>query len=111
MQIIPFKLPAAFQEQITLSSVIFLLYFRWNAMNQYWVMNIYDRNDQSILLGIKIVTNYNLTAQFAARTGMPKGDIICQNILGLWTDIQRFDMGETTELMYYIAGEVQEDIT
>jgi hypothetical protein len=109
MQIIPFKEPAAFQQQITLTSVIFILYFRWNAMNQYWVMNIYDRNDQPILLGVKVVTNFNLTAQFAALTGMPSGDILCQNLLGLWDTIQRFDMGQTTEIIYYEPGELKVD--
>lgn len=109
MQIIPFKEPAAFQQQITLTSVIFILYFRWNAMNQYWVMNIYDRNDQPILLGVKVVTNFNLTAQFAALTGMPSGDILCQNLLGLWDTIQRFDMGQTTEILYYEPGELKVD--
>ena len=109
MQIIPFKEPAAFQQQITLTSVIFILYFRWNAMNQYWVMNIYDRNDQPILLGVMVVTNFNLTAQFAALTGMPSGDILCQNLLGLWDTIQRFDMGQTTEIIYYEPGELKVD--
>ncbi len=107
MQIIPFKEPAAWQNQITLSSVIFLIYFRWNAMNQYWVMNIYDRNDTPILLGVKVVTNYDLTIQFAAILGMPAGDIVCQNIINEWIDIGRFDMGVTTELIYYEVGELQ----
>ena len=106
MQIIPFKEPSAWQNQITLSSVIFLLYFRWNAMNQYWVMNIFDRNDTPILLGVKVVTNYDLTIQFAALLGMPVGDIVCQNIINEWVDIGRFDMGETTELIYYDQGEL-----
>lgn len=107
MQIIPFKQPAAFQEQITLDSTIFILYFRWNALNQYWIMNIYDRNDQPILVGVKVVNNFNLTAQFSALPGMPKGDILCQNILGLWETIQRFDMGQTNEIIYYVSGELK----
>lgn len=107
MQIIPFKEPAAFQQQITLSSVIFLIYFRWNALNAYWVMNIYDRNDDPILLGVKVVNNFNLTNQFSAIAGMPQGDILCQNILGFWDTIQRFDMGQTTEIIYYVNGELE----
>lgn len=106
MQIIPFKEPPAWQAQITLTGTIFLLYFSWNAMNEYWVMNIFDRNDSPILLGVKVVTNFDLTAQFAAITGMPQGNIVCQNILGLWDVIQRFDMGQTTELIYYEPGEL-----
>ncbi len=106
MQIIPFKEPASWQAQITLTNVIFLLSFKWNAMNKYWVMNIFNRNSEPVLLGVKIVTNYNLTVPFVV-TGMPAGDIICQNILGNWNDIQRFDMGQTTELMYYEPNELE----
>lgn len=106
MQIIPFKEPAAWNAQITLSGVIFQLYFKWNSLNQYWVMSIYNRNSEPILLGVKVVSNYDLTEQFVA-LGMPEGDIICQNIIGLWGDILRFDMGETTELLYYEDGEVE----
>jgi len=107
MQIIPFKEPAAWQAQITLTSVIFILYFKWNALNKYWVMNINNRNYEPILLGVKVVPNFNLTAQFAAIQDMPFGDILCQNILDQWGDIERFDMGETTELIYYEAGEIE----
>lgn len=106
MQIIPFKEPAAWQAQITLTGVIFILSFKWNALNKYWVMNIYNRNSEPILLGVKIVTNYNLTAPFVV-TGMPEGDIICQNILGNWNDIERFEMGQTNDLMYYEPNELE----
>lgn len=106
MQIIPFKESAAWKAQITLSGVIYILFFKWNALNKYWVMNIYDRNESPILLGVKIVTNYNLTEQFVI-LGMPPGDVICQNILGNWNDIQRFDMGETTEIIYYENAELE----
>lgn len=107
MQIIPFKEPAAWQAQITLTSVIFVLYFRWNAMNRFWVMNIFDSNDQPILLGVKVVTNFDLTSQFSAITGMPLGDILCQNIIQDWNTIERFDMGQTNELIYYEPGELE----
>lgn len=110
MQIIPFKEPASWQAQITLSNIVYILYFRWNAMNEYWVMNIYNLNSEPIVLGIKVVTNYNLTAQFVA-TGMPPGDILCQNIINQWDDIKRFDMGVTTELVYYEAGEIEATVT
>jgi hypothetical protein len=106
MQIIPFKEPAAWSEQINLTNSVFIFYFRWNALNKYWVMNIYDQNNAPILLGVKIVTNYDLTKQFVV-SGLPAGDIICQNILNEWIDIGRFDMGQTNELIYYEPGEVE----
>jgi len=109
MQIIPFKEPAAWYEQITLTNSLFNFYFRWNALNGYWVMNISDQNNVPILLGVKIVTNFDLTKQFVV-SGMPAGDIICQNVLNEWSDILRFQMGQTNELFYYEPGEVEATI-
>lgn len=106
MQIIPFKEPAAWSEQVNLTNSVFLFYFRWNALNRYWVMNIYNQDNIPIVLGIKIVTNYDLTKQFVVM-GMPAGDIICQNILNKWDDIERFQMGQTNELIYYEPGELE----
>lgn len=124
MQIIPFKEPAAWEAQITLTNVIFNLRFQWNALNKYWVMSIYSRNDDPILLGVKVVVNWNLTGQFVT-VGMPAGDIVCQNILGLvqvtqpngsiqfqlppesFRKIERFDMGDVDELFYYEPGELE----
>ena len=105
MNIIPFKEPGAWQIQIILSNVIYILQFKWNALNSYWVMNILNQNAEPIVQGIKVVTNYDLTAQFPL-LGMPSGDILCQNILNEWFDIQRISMGETNELVYYEPGEL-----
>ena len=110
MQIIPFKEPAAWEAQITLTDVIFNLRFKWNALNAYWVMSIYSRNDEPILLGVKVVVNWNLTGQFVT-VGMPDGDIVCQNVLGGFQKIMRFDMGEIDELFYYEAGELEALVT
>lgn len=104
MQIIPFKEPAQWQQQIELDSQTFVLSFRWNAMNEYWVMDILTRDLDPIILGIKIVCNYDLTAQYAT-DGKPKGDIVCENIIGGQGKIQRFDIGAIAELIYYTQGE------
>ena len=104
MQIIPFKEPSQWQEQIELGSQTYVLSFSWNAMNEYWVMDILTRDLAPIILGIKIVANYNLTNQFSAN-GKPAGDIVCANIIGERGKIQRNDMGEIAELIYYAQGE------
>ncbi len=106
MQIIPFKEAASWTMQITLTNQIFNLAFVWNALNQYWIMSIYDRNQNPIVVGIKVVPNFDLTSQFV-NVNLPLGDIVCQNILDKWTDIARFDMGETTELIYYEPNELE----
>ena len=104
MQIIPFKEPSQWQEQIELGSQTFILSFGWNAINEYWVMDILTRDLEPIILGIKVVANYDLTAQYVAK-GKPSGDIVCENIIGGQGKIQRYDMGEVAELIYYTLGE------
>ena len=78
MQIIPFKEPSQWQEQIELGSQTFVLSFSWNAMNEYWVMDILTRDLVPIILGIKVVANYDLTAQYvqmASRTAISSAKI------------------------------------
>ena len=105
MFIIPFRDPAYWKEQITLDNEIFVLYFKWNALNEFWVMDIYNRDEDPIILGIKIVPNYNLLAAYT-QINQPKGDIICQNIVGSFDEISRFDMSQKFELVYYNQGEL-----
>lgn len=106
MQIIPFKEPASWREQITLDGSIFVLEFYWNALNEFWNMNIYDRDLNPIIYGITIVPNYPLLAQYSV-LGKPLGEIICQNIVGGTDVIRRFDMSQRFELVYYSEGELQ----
>lgn len=106
MQIIPFKEPSNWQEQIELSGVIFVLEFNWNALNEFWSMNIYNRDKQPIILGITIVPNFPLLASYTV-IGKPLGDIVCQNIVGGSDVIRRFDMSQKFELVYYADGELE----
>lgn len=106
MELIPFKLPAQWRASITLDNIQFNLIFRWNAMNQYWVMDILTSEDEPVIFGVKLVTNYNLLAQYSMNN-KPPGNILCQNIVGQWIAIRRYDMGQTTELVYYIKGELE----
>ena len=106
MQIIPFKEPSNWKEQIELSGVIFVLEFTWNALNEFWVMDIFNRDEVPIIYGIKIVPSFPLLAGYTA-IGKPTGEIICQNIVGGNDIIGRFDMSQKFELVYYEAGELE----
>ena len=105
MEIIPFKENAQWKQQIELNNETFILSFKWNALNEYWSMNIYDQNESPLVLGIKIVTQFNLTEQLV-QSGMPQGDILCQNIIGGFEKIKRNDMGLTNELVFFETGEI-----
>lgn len=105
MQIIPSKTDSQYRQQVELNSETFILAYQWNALNEYWSLNIFDGNLAPIALGIKLVTQWNLTEQIV-QSGMPNGDILCQNIVGSFEKIQRNDMGQTNELVFYAEGEL-----
>lgn len=107
MRIIPFKEPAQWKEQLQLDGVVFYFVFKWNALNEFWVMDIYNVDELPLILGIKIVPLYNLLEQYTV-FGKPRGDIICQNIVGSQDTISRFDMSQKFELIYYSIGELKE---
>jgi hypothetical protein len=107
MEIIPFKTPSQWREQITLGNIPYILRFKWNALNEFWSMDVLDGDENFIVVGVKIVTNWNLLEQYSMLE-KPLGDIICQNIIGGNGKIQRYDMNSTTELIYYALNELEE---
>lgn len=106
MQLIPFKQPSQWRANINLDNVPYNLTFNWNAMNEYWVMDVSTNENVPVIVGVKIVANYNLLAQYSMDL-KPAGDILCQNIVGGWETIRRFDMGQVDELVYYATGELE----
>lgn len=105
MEMIPFKEPACWSMQITLDRIIYFLEFKWNALNEFWVMNILTSQKVPLILGIKIVPSYNLLAAYTV-FGQPPGAIICQNIVDTVEGIGRFDMSQKFQLVYYTEAEV-----
>lgn len=109
MQIIPFKEASSFIEQITLSGTIFVLRFNWNSLNEFWSMDIQNRDEEPIIMGIKIVPNYPLLAQYTDNN-LPSGEIVCQNIVRSPDGIGRFDIGQKFLLVYYEEGELETEL-
>ena len=106
MLIIPFKEPSNWQMQIELTGQIFVMNFTWNALNEFWTMDILNRDDEPLLYGIKIVPNFLLLEPFTV-IGKPLGQIICQNIVNSTDSISRFDMNQKFQLVYYEPGELE----
>lgn len=106
MLIIPFRDPAQWQEQIELTGVSFILVFTWNALNSFWGMDIYNRDEEPLILGIKIVPNYPLLQAYTV-FGMPAGEIVCQNVVNAPQEIKRFDMAQKFQLVYYEPAELE----
>lgn len=107
MQIIPFKDPSSWREQIQLTGSIYFLQFTWNALNEFWTMDVLDNGENRLLVGIKIVVNVSLLSSYAS-FGLPAGDIVCQNIVSSDDEIRRFDMSQKFLLIYYEPNEISQ---
>jgi hypothetical protein len=106
VDIIPFKKPAQWRQEIELDGALFILRFKWNALNEFWTMDVLDGDENPIVYGVKVVVNWNLLEQYS-KTEKPAGDILCQNIVGGFDKIQRYDMNRVAELVYYAQGELE----
>ena len=106
MLIMPFRDPAAWTMQIELDNIVYFLSFAWNALNEFWTMDIANSDQDPLIVGIKIVPNYPLLAAFTV-FGKPPGEIICQNVVNAPDTISRFDMSQKFELIYYFEGELE----
>lgn len=105
MLIIPFRNTASWRQQIQLEGVIFFLAFKWNALNEFWTMDIFNINEEPLIYGIKIVPDFPLLS-FVNVLGMPRGNIICQNVVNGENIIKRFDMNQKFALFYYSEIEI-----
>jgi len=74
ISIIPFKPLPSFIEEITLGEVPFILYFNWNSRGLFWTLDILDREENDIIIGIKLVNQYELLGMFA-ESNLPKGKL------------------------------------
>lgn len=63
-----------------LATEVFRLRFTWNQRESSWYMDILDIDDNNIMLGVKLVANYQLLLQYKAMAELPKGDFIMMDL-------------------------------
>lgn len=75
MAIVTIPIPdlPAFVEELVIADIPYRIAMHWNTRGQFWVLSIYDRTGNPIVVGIKLVTFYALTQQYKARD-IPEGE-------------------------------------
>lgn len=94
----------AYDFQVELDGVLFTLGFSFNARANYWVMDIFDSNDNPILVGIRVITGWLLSDRFVME-GLPAGDFFIFDSSGKSEDPTMNDFSITKLLMYADAAE------
>jgi hypothetical protein len=89
--VVPFFDAPSFQEEITLENVVFSFTFSWNSYGSFWTLSIFDRDLNPIVLGVRLVLNYELL-KMHPRVTMPKGELYVVDIKEGLTDISYEDL-------------------
>jgi hypothetical protein len=75
----------------------------WNSRMGYWTISLYDDTGTPIVLGVKVVINYELTALF--QDYLP-GLITALRSSEDGRRIERFEIGDTVQLIYTPEAEI-----
>lgn len=105
MIIIPFAEFPAFRQSLTLEGVSYIFSFVWNTRDNAWTMSIYDDQNEPLVLGIRIVLNYELIGQYQ-HLEIPPGKIYALDTTGNVNPITYEDMfNGRISLLYLLEGE------
>lgn len=97
---IPFKDFPSFTERISLDGVPYRFRFRWNTRGEFWTMDIFSQDSTAIILGVKLVLDYELIANFAWM-GLPPGELWAVDTTGSLLTIGRDDLPDGTVQLQY----------
>ena len=92
--------------QIDLESVQYYLEFRFNTRLDRWVMDIEDKDKNTLIQGVPILINLNLLAQYVIE-GLPPGVFMAINETGTQQEATRNTFGVDVKLIYITSDEVE----
>lgn len=88
-------------EIIKLDDISYIFSFTWNNRDSSWTLDIQSTDGSDIIMGIKLVSNYELLGTYA-QTGQPQGTMFLFDTSGLKQDCDRTELGSRWKL-YYIT--------
>jgi len=93
----------AYTFQIDLEGKLYTFTFRYNERMDRWLMDIADENENPLLSGIVILTDYNLIERFKD-DALPPGEFFALDESGEQKYAGREDLGNDIKLFYVEAA-------
>lgn len=90
---------SSYDFQLDLEGATYLFTFRYNARADRWFMNISDENENVLIAGVPLITNYNLLAPYK-NAKLPPGRFYMYDETGAERTAGREDFGTTIKLFY-----------
>lgn len=92
--------------QIELEGRLYFFEFRYNTRMERWLMDLEDENQDPLVVGIPVLTNLFLLAQFVDDR-LPPGFIIAQDESGEGKQATRQQLGNDVKLLYMTSDEAE----
>ena len=90
---------------IDLNGESFRLRFHWNTRENNWYMDIMDTEDNNLLLGVKLVVDYELTKRYKYIQGLPKGEFFVTAIAENESEELTYDNFGSKYIMVFLTNE------
>jgi hypothetical protein len=101
MREIIFKNLPSFRQELTLDGTPYIIDFDYNSRGQYWSLNWYDRDQNPIRMGLKLVTGTELLEQYVD-VGLPPGRLVIIADDGNLNRIEQNDFIEGKKRLMYV---------
>ena len=98
---IPFAEFPSFSQMVALDGTSYWLRFQWNTRAQYWAMDMAAQDKTPIVIGLKLVLDYELIGAYHA-IGTPPGELWALDSTGKLLRIGRDDLYDGQVRLVYI---------
>lgn len=90
--------------RVTLDGEAYRLEWKWNDRAESWSLDVLDVNGEPILMGVRVVADWNL---FEGRTDrrLPPGALVVRDTSGKGEPPARDELGERAKVFYVPAAD------
>ena len=93
-----------YSERVDLDGETYILTFLYTERNDLWTLDIQDKDENDLILGIPIFPQYDLLAQYQGNVSLPQGTLFAINIESEYTEPTYEDFGTNILLIYNEAS-------
>lgn len=90
-------------QRIALDGKSYTLSLAWNQYASSWSLSLFDENEEPIVVGLRVISNWPLLRYYGFDPRMPPGELYAQDVTGDGSPpgLDDFGEGKRVELTYY----------
>lgn len=89
-----------YRQEIELDLKSYIVEILWNSRKGQWSISFLNPDETPVILGLALVMNYDILAQYRNIPNMIQGSLYCIDTTGKEREINRDNLGKTILLTY-----------